>query len=169
MAQPSLGQQQIVDCGSSVNGLRICLATSNSYLMLALQNVSEHDLTLNLGVTMANGKIQLPGRIAITFTDAQGKTRIFKFADKRYAGVAGRLDDYVVPLRAGSTYTVVLKPDQFWCQETNEFSIVLSDNSRLTAQYEGAVANAVNGDMAGIKLMSFWLGKIESNTLAFRR
>jgi hypothetical protein len=137
--------------------------------MLALQNVSEHDLTLKLGVTMANGKIQLPDRIAIKFTNAQGNTRIFKFADKRYSGVAGRLDDYVVPLRAGSTYTLVLKPDQFWCQETNEFSIVLSGDNQLTAQYEGATANAVNGDMAGIKLMTFWLGKIESNTLTVHR
>jgi hypothetical protein len=137
--------------------------------MLALQNVSEHDLTLNLGVAMANGKIQLPDRIAIKFTDAQGKTRIFKFADKRYPGVAGRLDDYVVPLRAGSTYTLVLKIDQFWCQETNEFSIVLSGDNQLTAQYEGAAATRDNGDLAGFKLMTFWLGNVESNTLRFHR
>jgi hypothetical protein len=52
---PSFGQQQIIDCGNPINGLRTGLGSSNSYLMLALQNVSEHDLTLNLGVTMANG------------------------------------------------------------------------------------------------------------------
>lgn len=169
-AGPSFGQQQLVDCGDPVDGLRICLASSNSYLMLALQNVSDHDVTLNLGVTLANGKVQLPDRIKIKFTDAQGKTRIFKFADKRYPGVAGRVDDYVVPLRAGSTYTLVLKPEQFWCQETNEFSIAfLSGDNQLTAQYEGSVANALNSDMAAIKLIKFWLGKVESNTLTLHR
>jgi hypothetical protein len=138
--------------------------------MLALQNVSDHDLTLNLGVTMANGKVQLPDRVAIKFTDAQGKTRIFKFADKRYPAVAGRVDDYVVPIRAGSSYTLVLKSDQFWCHETNEFSIVLSSgDNQLTAQYEGAGATALNADMAGVRLMNFWPGKVESNTLTLHR
>jgi hypothetical protein len=83
--------------------------------------------------------------------------------------VAGRLDDYVVPLRAGSTYTLQLSLNQFWCQETKEFSIpLLSGKNYLTAQFEGSGANAINLDMSGIKLMNFWLGKVESNTLMVR-
>jgi len=157
------------NCGRAVNGVQLCLASSGANLELAFRNVGDHDVTLNLGIMLANGKVQLPDRVAIKFTDAQGKTRLFQFGDKRYGGIAGRVDDYVVPLRAGSTYTLYLTLDQFWCQETKEFSIpLLSGDNLLTAQFEGTGANAVNLDMPGMKLMNFWFGKVESNTLTLR-
>jgi len=156
-------------CGRAINGVQMCLASSGSNLRLAFVNVGDRDVSLNLGVMMANGKIQLPNRIAMKFTDAQGKTRLFKFGDKRYPGVAGRLDDYIVPLRAGSTYTLQLTLDQFWCQDTKEFSIpLISGDNFLTAELEGTGASAVNLDMPGIKLMNFWFGKVDSNTLTLR-
>ena len=157
-------------CGNLTNGVQMCLTSSGSNLELAFRNVGDRDVTLDLGVMMANGKVQLPDRIAMKLTDAQGKTRVFKFGDKRYPGVFGRLDDYVLPLRAGSTYTLQLTLDQFWCQETKEFSIpLLPGDNYLTAQFEGTGAHAVNLDMPGIKLMNFWLGNVESNVLTMRR
>jgi hypothetical protein len=158
------------DCGAAVDGLRMCLASSGPNLQLALRNVVDHDITLNLGVMIANGKVQLPDRIAIKLTDAQDKTRFFKFGDLRYPAVGGRLDYYVLPLRTGSTYTLQLTLNQFWCQDTKEFSIpLLSGDNQLTAAFEGTGASAPNLDMPGIKLMNFWLGKVESNTLTLRR
>jgi len=119
---------------------------------------------------MANGKVQLPDYIRLNFTDAQGKERLFRFADKKHSFVAGRLDDYVVPLRAGSIYTVTLTLDQFWCEETEEFEIpLLPGKNRLTAKFEGRGAKLLNLDMPGIKLMNFWFGKVESNTLVIER
>ena len=157
------------DCGAAVDGLQMCLAASGSNLQVTLGNVGDHDLSLNLGIMLANGKVQLPNRLAIKFTDAQGKTRVFKFGDLKYGFVAGRVDHYVVPLRVGSTYTLQLRLDQFWCQETKEFSIpLLSGENRLTAQFEGRSATHVNLDMGGVALMNFWLGKVESNTLTLR-
>lgn len=158
------------DCGPAVEGLQMCLTPAGSNLQLGLRNVGDRDITLNLGVMMANGKVQLPDRIGFKFTDAQGKTRLFKFGDKRYPGVFGRLDYYIVPLRTGSTYTLQLTLNQFWCQETKEFSIpLLSGNNQLTALFEGTGADSPNLDMPGIKLMNYWLGKVESNTLTLRR
>jgi hypothetical protein len=84
--------------------------------------------------------------------------------------VAGRVDDYIVSLRVGSTYTLQLTLEQFWCQETKEFSIpLLSGDNYLTAEFEGRRAVLVNSDMPGIKHMKFWLGKVNSNTLTLRR
>ena len=158
------------DCGANANGIQMCLESSGPGLELALRNVGERDVTLNLGLMLANGKVQLPTRLAMKFTDARGQTRLFQFADLKHSSVAGRVDDYVVPLRAGSTYTLQLKLDQFWCQETNEFSIpLLQGENHLTAEFEGSGAKAVNADMPGIKLMNFWLGKVESNVLTLRR
>ena len=157
------------DCGAAVDGLQICLAPSGSNFQFTLRNVGDHDLTLNLGIMLANGKVQLPNRMALKFTDAQGKTRLFTFSDKRYGFIAGRVDDYVVPLRAGSTYTLQVTADQFWCQETKEFSIPLLSGGYLTAEFEGTKASAVNLDMPGIALMNFWVGKVDSNALTLRR
>ena len=162
--------QTTTDYGNATNGVQMCLTSSGPNLEVAFRNIGDRDVALNLGVMMANGKIQLPNRIAIKFTDAQGKTRLFKFSDKRYPTVSGRLDDYVLPLRAGSMYTLQLTLDQFWCEETKEFSIPpLSGNNYLTAQFEGTGAHTVNLDMPGIKLMNFWLGNVESNILAMGR
>ncbi len=145
--------------------------TSNgSELQVALRNVGDHDVTLNLGSMMANGKVQLPDYISLDFTDAQGKTRVFKFADKEHSFVAGRLDDYVVPLRVGSIYTLKVTLNQFWCHETKEFEItLLPGKNRMTARYQGSGARLVNFDMPAIKLTNFWLGKVESNTLVVER
>ena len=169
-ADASQPGQETADCGRVVDGVQICLASSGSNLRLVFANVGDRDVTLNLGIMLANGKVQLPDRVAIKFTDAQGKTRLFKFGDKRYPGIAGWVGYYVVPVRAGSTYSLQLTLDQFWCQETKEFSIpLLPGNNYLTAQFEGTGANAVNLDMSGIKFMNFWLGKVESNILTLRR
>jgi hypothetical protein len=166
----SSASRAAADCGPIVNGIQMCLASSGPTLDLTLRNVGERDVTLNLGMMLANGKTQLPTRLAMKFTDAQGRMRIFQFADKKHSVVAGRLDDYVVPLRAGSAYTLQLTLDQFWCAETNEFSIpLLQGENHLTAQFEGSGASAVNLDMPGVRLMNFWLGKLESNVLTLRR
>ena len=161
---------EIVQWGQPVGDLQMSLASTDSNLQVALRNIGDRDVTLNLGAIMANGKVQLPSNISLNFTDAQGKTRRFKFADKRYPGVAGRLDDYIVPLRAGSTYTLQFTLDQFWCDETREFSIkLLPGKNYLTVRFEGTGAKLVNLDMPAIKLMNFWLGRVESNTLLLER
>jgi hypothetical protein len=159
--------------GAVSAGLQLSLLLPDpktSELQLAMRNVSDRDVTVNLGYMLANGKVQLPGAVSINFTDAAGNTRHFKFADLKHSAVAGRLDDYMVPLRAGSMYTLALKLDQFWCQETNEFAIaLLPGKNQLTAQLEGSGARHVNSDMPGVKLMNFWVGKVESNTLIIER
>jgi hypothetical protein len=169
-ASASRRASETIQWGQPHDGVQMSLTSTGSNLQLALRNMGDRDVTLNLGVTLANGKVQLPNNINLNFTDAQGKTRLFRFADKRYPGVAGRLDDYVVPLRAGLTYTLQLTLDQFWCYETKEFSIrLLPGTNYLTAQFEGTGAKLANLDMPAIKFMNFWLGRVESNTLTLER
>lgn len=162
-----------VQSGQPSDGVQMTLSSidsSGSDLELSFRNVGDHDVTLNLGAMIANGKVQLPTDVSLIFTDAQGRTRVFKFADKKHSGVAGRLDDYVVPLRVGSVYTLKLSLNQFWCQETKEFEIpLLPGKNQLTAQFQGSAARLVNLDMPAIKLMNFWLGKVESNTITIER
>ncbi len=159
--------------GESSDGIEMSIISTDSAghnLQVSFQNLSDRDVTLNLGIMLANGKVQLPTDIRLKFIDGQGKERLFEFADKKHSSIAGRVDDYLVPLRVGSVYTLTVKLDQFWCQETKEFEIPLtSGENRLTAQFEGTGARNVNLDMPGIRLMNFWLGKVESNTLVIKR
>jgi hypothetical protein len=159
--------------GKSSDGIQLSLTSTDPdgrTLLLAFQNVGDRDVTLNLGFMLANGRVQLPDHVQLKFTDALGKERLFHFADLRHGAIGGRLDDYVVPLRAGSMYTLRLTLDQFWCPETQEFEIpLMPGENRLTAQFEGRGAKLINEDMIAIRLMNFWLGRVESNTLIIKR
>lgn len=162
--------------GAPVDGLQMSIAAGDPgdadgrEFQVALRNVGKQDVALNLGIMLANGKVQLPERISLDLTDAGGVTRKLKFFDKRYPAVAGRVDDYVVPLRAGSTYILTVNLDQFWSPETKEFKLSLPPGKcQIVAQFEGGGARAGNLDMPGIRLMNFWRGKLESNALAVER
>ena len=172
-AGASGGTADQLEWGEPSDGVQLSLSLihrKTSELQVALRNVSDRDVTVNLGIMLANGKVQLPDYISLKFTDAEGIARKFKFADKKHSFVAGRVDDYIVPLRAGSMYTLTLTLDQFWCPETNEFAItLLPGKNSLTAQFEGGGARYINLDMPAIKFINFWVGEVESNTLVIER
>jgi hypothetical protein len=132
---------------------------------VALRNMGEQDVSLNLGIMLANGKVQLPGKIHLNLTDGSGRNRELLFT---YPAVAGRVDVYVVPLRAGSTYTLKLRLDQFWSPSPEEFRLKLKPGRyEVLAQFQGDGAETSNLDMAGMKLMDFWKGKLQSNVVVF--
>ncbi len=130
------------------------------------QVTHEQDYVLNLGSMLNNGRVQLPEAIWLILTDAQGKQRELQFADKRYPGVAGRVDDLAVPLRFGSVYVLLLDLDQFWSPSTNEFELKLPKGRyRITAKYEGK--GNVYGDARQIPVLPYWTGTLQSNELEF--
>ncbi|MDT5270903.1 MAG: hypothetical protein QOH49_3089 [Acidobacteriota bacterium] len=162
--------------GAPVDGLQMSILTAGSgnvdvpELQVALRNTGEWDVVLNLGIMLANGKVQLPERIRLSLTDADGRTRELRFFDKRYPAIAGRVDDYVVPLRVGSTYLLTFNLDQFWSPDAKDFQLKLSQGkSQLVAHFDGVKAQTGNLDMPGIRLMNFWEGKLQSNVLAIER
>jgi hypothetical protein len=158
--------------GVTTQGLQMSLSDTGQgkpgepEFQVAFRNVGQQDVVLNLGMMLANGKVLLPDKIRLKLTDAAGKTRELHFSDKRYPGVAGRVDDYLVPLRAGSVYSLRLPLDQFWSPSTQEFTLKLPPGKyQASAQFQGSGAATSNDDMPGIKLMNFWKGKLTSNDL----
>ena len=137
-------------------------------LEVSLRNVGERDLTLNLGTMLANGKRQLPDRIRLRLTDARGTEHELRYLDRRVAGAAGRVDDYVVPLRAGSTYTLRLRLEEFWSPGMSLPLRLPPGHYRASARYEGSAARTGNADTQGVALLNFWLGKVESEAVALR-
>jgi hypothetical protein len=162
--------------GAPVDGLEMSLSANDSHnldfpeFQVALRNAGKQDVTLNLGFVLANGKVQLPQNISLNVTDAGGQMLKLRFFDRKYPGAFGRVDDYVVPLRAGSSYTLKLNLDQFWSPATKQFELkFFPGRYQITAQFEGGRAKTSNSDVPGIKLMNFWLGTLQSNIIVVER
>lgn len=178
LSSASLRVQSLSDVqwGAPVEGVEMALSASESpnldspEFRVTLRNAGKQDVTLNLGYMLANGKVQIPQNISLNVTDAGAKTRNLRFFDSRYPGVFGRVDDYIVPLRAGSSYTLKLNLDQFSSPGAKEFGLkFLPGRYQITAQFEGGRPSTNNSDVPGIKLMNFWLGKLQSNIIVVER
>ncbi|MGA2555839.1 MAG: hypothetical protein ABSG04_06140 [Verrucomicrobiota bacterium] len=163
--RPSSGSTTDRQWGPASNGLQMSLSVlmtrhrGDPEFEVAFWNAGEQDVCLNLGAMLANGKVQLPDKIHLNLLDASGRSRELHFADRRYPGVAGRLDDYVVPLRVGSTYTLRLRLDQFWSPGTQEFELKLTPGRyEVSAQFQEDRAETRN-------LIFVWKGKLQSNSV----
>jgi RNA polymerase sigma factor (sigma-70 family) len=158
--------------GLTTQGLQMSVSVTgkdkggNPEFQVAIRNVGEQDVTVNLGMMLANGKVQLPDHIRLKLSDDKGKTRELHFSDKRHPGIAGRVDDYFVPLRVGSVYTLKLPLSQFWCPATKEFTVELKPGKyRVSAHFEGTGAKHDSGKF----ILNFWEGKLQSNTSPFEQ
>lgn len=130
---------------------------------VTFENVSEEDTVINLGDMLGNGKALLPHAFRLILTDANGQSKELHFFDKRYPGVAGRLDDYAVPLRAGSAYTVKVAFNNYFCAKSNEYGIKLKPGRYgVRATFIGKGSGLDHG-----QLMRFWKGELESDVVHF--
>lgn len=136
--------------------------------LVSIKNVGDEDRLLNLGSMLGNGKVLMPA-IGLTITDSAGASRELQFSDKRHPGVAGRVDDYILPLRSGSVYTLRLSLENYWCPDTREFSIELTPGTyTVRATFTGNGAKSVNSDTGGLTLLHFWMGHLESPAVRFQ-
>jgi hypothetical protein len=136
---------------------------------VTFENLGDQDTVLNLGMMLANGKVHLPDAVRLILTDAGGQSKELHFSSKAHPGIAGRVDDYAVPLRAGSAHTLKLSLKDFWCPDTKEFSIDLKPGKySVRARFVGAGARHVNADTQGLKAMRYWMGKLESEVVQFQ-
>jgi hypothetical protein len=101
------------------------LPPAGAEFYVALENTSDSDFVVNLGQMLANGKVMFPTAIRLTLTDPAGQTRELDFSDRRYPGVAGRVDDFTVALRSGSIYALRVSLNQYWSPATKEFVLKL--------------------------------------------
>jgi hypothetical protein len=60
--------------GAPVEGLQLSIYPGESFgeFRVAFRNVGEKDSVLNLGIMLANGRVQLPDRVTLELTDASG-------------------------------------------------------------------------------------------------
>jgi hypothetical protein len=159
--------------GKAVGGLRIRLHPPAAqrvqklppWCEVVLENVGDGDLNVKLGYSLANGKSHHPAALRLLALRTGKKTRTLLYMKGRLAGVAGRLDPLVVPLPAGSRYTLRCAFDQFADAETGGPIDLPAEGYRIAAELVGQAVTKqeVNPDRQGLALMPFWEGKARSN------
>ena len=125
---------------------------------VTFENGGNKDAMLNLGIMLGNGRVQLPDAIKLILTNPNGKSR--EVSVKLPGMITGRMDDYVVSLRAGSIYSLKLGLDHLSSPENweyNKLTLVSGSYSIHTG------AKALNLDTPGVGTMSFWLGTLKSD------
>jgi hypothetical protein len=167
--------------GEPVDGVQMTISENGLVkpgvpnLQVVFRNVVDHDVNLNLGLVggssprpckLDNRDISCTFNFKLNVTDRNGATRTYTFRGMSF--VAGRLDPYIVYLRAHTTYTLELGLDQFWSPATHEYQpLALSSGINKTSlEFEGREPGIVNLDQAYISKMTFWKGKLTSNSLS---
>jgi hypothetical protein len=163
------------DWGGTNAGLRMAIAPlksaaepSQQEFYVALENVGDSDVVVNMGSMLATGKVMFPEAVGLVLADSQGATRELQYFDRQYAVAGGRVDDFIVALRAGSLYTIRVSLDRYRSPATKEYGLKLGPGRyRIEARFEGHGARFLNSDTPGIALLNFWKGMLRSNSLSF--
>jgi hypothetical protein len=129
-------------------------------IRVELRNAGENDLLVNLGTVLLAGPYrQYPDAVTLILTDAQGKVRRLQLGSGHIVG--GRPYPLVVPLPAGSTFSIPVDLDKYWVAEPVEFDYKLKPgNYSIEAQFTGR--SVEEGSLDAI-----WLGTLRSNQLRF--
>ena len=147
-------------------GLRLGLSSTKDKgdgagrLMVVFDNVGTEDLVINLGIMLDNGKKQVPMAVGLIFTDAEGKKHIIRRNEPR---VAGRVDPFVVPLPAGSRYSLIPRDDV-----DGMIDRLPPGRYRVRAEFVGEAVGEkdVSADSKGVAALTYWTGTIESDECA---
>lgn len=135
---------------------------------VSFRNAGGNDVVLNLGHMLANGRVMFPDAVRVMLTGPSEAACELTYFDRRYPGIRGRVDDFVVALPAGAGYTLRITSDRLWCAAAREPRTILGPGDyRVVARFEGKGAVWTNLDMKGVALLAFWKGTIESGQAAF--
>ncbi len=175
-ASSAAQQPRAPEWGAAVNGLQMAMHLDRTKgaqsrtprFTVELRNAGEKDILLNLGSMLANGKSQYPSAIVLTLSDAHGKSRRLELRGP--AGVAGRVDAFVLPIPIGARFSIPVNLRNYWAPVTEEFEIKLergaySIEAQLTGK--GISYDDANLDMKGLSAMPFWQGTVTSNRIRF--
>jgi hypothetical protein len=160
-----------VDDAKVVGGLRIRLQLPKTQpgkkqpteCAVTLENVGDFDLNVKLGFSLANGKSHHPDALSLIALAKGDKARMLVYAP--LPGVAGRVDPYVVPMPAGSSYTLRCKFENYVDAATGDRVDLTAKDYRIAAELTGEAIKHTNLDVQGLALISCWQGTARSNEI----
>jgi hypothetical protein len=76
---------------------------------------------LDLGIMLADGKKQYPTAIALSLTDAHGRSRRLELRGPSY--ILGRVDPLVAPLPVGAAFSIPVDLNNHWAASSKEIQL----------------------------------------------
>jgi hypothetical protein len=141
---------------------------SNPEFNIAFENIGERDTVLYLGSMLSNGAVLLPEAIRLVVTDAYNRSTEFRFFDRRYPAIVGRIDPYLVPLRVVSIYSLKLNLGHFWHSGYELGSHLPPGHYRISARFEGrGVGEQATADSTWVGMVRVWKGQLQTNEVEF--
>ena len=136
-----------------------------------IRNVGADDTAVIFGIALGNGVkyLVVDMTLQVTSTDGKGNVEQYQYYPPHYpVGIAGRVDDSIVPLPVGASFTLSLGPADF---------LVGPGKGRLKALPQGRLSLRLpiksptatpNSDVVGLKHFRVWTGStaLTSNELA---
>jgi hypothetical protein len=131
-------------------------------VVLSIRNSGEVDTAVLLGFVIANGRWHVPRELMVELTRA-GSPDIEQLVYRSPAGIAGRIDHWIVGLPVRSTFMLTLRPADFVSISSTPG---LAAPRELTARLTGrAVTSDLNPDMKGLQAWRLWTGTVTSNSV----
>jgi hypothetical protein len=133
---------------------------------VSLRNVGDHDLLLNLGAMLANGRMQYLDAVHLSLTDGAGMVLPLRLRGPSIIG--GRVDPMIVPLPKGAEFAFDVDLKDYAATKAHVWRLDLKPGPyRLAAEYEGVAipSKSANSDMKG--LFPVWTGLVRSGEILF--
>jgi hypothetical protein len=131
-------------------------------VVLSIRNSGEVDTAVLLGIVIANGRWHVPRELMVELKRA-GSPDIEQLVYRSPAGIAGRIDHWIVGLPVRSTFTLTLRPTDFVSISSTPG---LATPSELRARLTGrAITSDLNPDMTGLQAWRLWTGTVTSNSV----
>lgn len=130
------------------------------------QNAGPIIVLLNLGEKIGGGK-EYPLAVQWTLTDSLGQTTELVHCWNEPAGVAGRIDDFIVTLEPGVTYSVTRMLLGPYCYAMPGYSKPAPGRYLIAASFTGGGQQHPNLDTKPVPLKNFWTGVLRSNSIEF--
>ncbi len=145
--------------GKAVAGVSLKLEKAGKGVVeVTVQNAGEKPIVVNLGMMLGNGRSLAPTQVTLLVTGREGKT--LRFAQG--PGVAGRVDDFLVPLMPGGKYSMAI-PLAGFADEKGMRGIAAGDT--IQAVYEGAEVSYQKESV--IPGLPMWKGKVLSEAVKY--
>jgi hypothetical protein len=142
--------------------LRLSCGKTLSELALSIQNPDSTDTAVLLGITLSSGRWYLPRELVVE-VQRSGRPGVEELIYAGPAGIAGRIDYWIVPLPAGATFTLTMHAADFIATAAPR---LVAPTDELRVRLSGrSITSDLNVDMNGMRAWRLWTGTARSNPL----
>ena len=135
---------------------------------LTIENSGTDATALLLGMSLANGRWQELRELTLLVKwPQQEQPEEFQYRSRQFpAGVAGRIDHWILTLPSDSVYSMTLSPLDFFSPVRSVSLARLPMPSEISVRLAGKpVTYDLNVDMVGLRTMRLWTGTLTSKSI----